>query len=46
MLDPGDPASIEYEQLAGGELQATTITHRDFLGGNAFGAVTAKEQDR
>ena len=46
VLDPDDPAFIEYERLAGAEPQATTITHRDFLGGNAFGAVTPKEQDR
>jgi fatty-acyl-CoA synthase len=46
VLDPDDPASIEYEQLAGGELQATTVTHRDYLGGNAFGMVAGKEQDR
>ena len=46
VLDPDDTASIEYEQLAGGELQATTVSHRDYLGGNAFGAATEKEQDR
>ena len=45
-LDPDDPASIEYEQLAGGELRATTVSHRDHLGGNAFGVVAGKEQDR
>jgi fatty-acyl-CoA synthase len=53
-LDPDDPASIEYEQLAGGELQATTLTHRDYVasqanstrpGGEVFGLVTEKEQD-
>jgi fatty-acyl-CoA synthase len=41
-LDPGDPASIEYEQLPEGELRATTLTHRDYLGGNALGLVTEK----
>ena len=46
VLDPDDPASIEYDQLAGGELQATTVSHRDHLGGNAFGVVAGKEQDR
>ena len=45
-LDPEDPASIEYEQLAGGELRATTVSHRDHLGGNAFGVAAGKEQDR
>jgi fatty-acyl-CoA synthase len=45
-LDPDDAASIEYRQLAAGELLATTLTHRDYLGGNAFGLVTEKEQDR
>jgi fatty-acyl-CoA synthase len=43
-LDPDDPASIEYEQLPGGELQTTTLTHRDYLGGNAHDLV--KEQDQ
>jgi fatty-acyl-CoA synthase len=54
-LDPDDPASIEYEQLQGGELQATTLTHRDYVasranstrpGGDALDAVTEKERDR
>jgi fatty-acyl-CoA synthase len=52
-LDPDDPASIEYEQLPGGGLQATTLSHRDHVvsqakstrrGGNAHGLV--KEEDR
>ncbi len=30
-LHPDDPVSIEYEQLAGGELRSTTLTHRDYL---------------
>jgi fatty-acyl-CoA synthase len=30
-LHPGDPVSIEYERLASGELEATTLTHRDYL---------------
>jgi fatty-acyl-CoA synthase len=34
-LDPGDPASIEYEQLPSGELQATTLTHRDYVAARA-----------
>jgi fatty-acyl-CoA synthase len=51
---PDDPASIEYEQLLDGELQATTLTHRDYVasranstrpGGDALGAVTEKERD-
>jgi len=54
-LNPDDPASIEYEQLPGGELQATTLTHRDYVasranstrpGGDALGAVTERERDR
>ena len=53
-LVPDDPASIEYEQLPDGELQATTLTHRDYVasranstqpGGDALGAVTEKERD-
>jgi fatty-acyl-CoA synthase len=52
-LDPDDPASIEYEQLPDGELQAITLTHRDYVasranstrpGGDALGAVTEKER--
>jgi fatty-acyl-CoA synthase len=52
-LDPDDPASIEYEQLPDGELQATTLSHRDYVatqanrtrrGGNALDWV--KEEDR
>jgi fatty-acyl-CoA synthase len=38
-LDPDDPASIEYEQLPDGELREATLTHRDYLGGNALGMV-------
>ena len=34
-LRPDDPASIEYEQLPGGELQATTLTHRDYVASRA-----------
>jgi fatty-acyl-CoA synthase len=34
-LHPDDPASIEYEQLPGGELQATTLTHRDYVATHA-----------
>ena len=54
-LDPEDPASVEYERLPGGELQATTLSHRDYvawqansprLGGNAPGLDTEKEKDR
>jgi hypothetical protein len=55
-LDPDDPASIEYEQLAGSELQAATLTHRDYVvsqansprdgGGDALGPLTEKERDR
>jgi fatty-acyl-CoA synthase len=45
-LHPDDPASIEYEQLPDGELQATALTHRDYLGGNALGVVTEEEQHR
>ena len=54
-IGPDDPASIEYEQLLDGELQATTLTHRDYVtsranstrpGGDALGAVTEKERDR
>jgi fatty-acyl-CoA synthase len=30
-LHPEDPVSIEYEQLPGGELQATTLNHRDYV---------------
>jgi fatty-acyl-CoA synthase len=30
-LHPDDPVSIEYEQLPGGELQATTLNHRDYV---------------
>jgi fatty-acyl-CoA synthase len=53
-LDPDDPASIEYEQLPDGELQATTLTHRDYVasranstrpGGDAIGPVTEQERD-
>jgi fatty-acyl-CoA synthase len=54
-LRPDDAASIEYEQLAGGELRAATVTHRDYVAtqayssrpdGNAPGSATEKEQDR
>jgi fatty-acyl-CoA synthase len=45
-LDPDDPTSIEYEQFPDGELRATTLTHRDYLGGNARGGFTVKEQHR
>jgi fatty-acyl-CoA synthase len=52
-LDPDDPASIEYEQLARGELRATTLTHRDHVASQAYdtprgGAANGlvKEQDR
>jgi fatty-acyl-CoA synthase len=53
-LNPDDPASIEYEQLPEGELQTTTLTHRDYVasranstrpGGDALGPVTEKERD-
>jgi fatty-acyl-CoA synthase len=30
-LHPDDPVSIEYTRLASGELEATTLTHRDYL---------------
>ena len=30
-LRPDDPVSIEYERPASGELEATTLTHRDYL---------------
>jgi fatty-acyl-CoA synthase len=45
-LNPDDPTSIEYAQLPDGELRATTLTHRDYLVGNAFGQVTQQEQNR
>jgi fatty-acyl-CoA synthase len=54
-LRPDDPTSIEYEQLLHGELQAITLTHRDYVasranstrpGGDPPGAVTEKERDR
>jgi fatty-acyl-CoA synthase len=45
-LDPDDPVSIECQQLPDGELQATTHTHRDYLGGNARGGFTVKERHR
>jgi len=53
-LRPDDPASIEYEQLPAGELQATTLTHRDYVasranstrpGADALGAGIEKERD-
>jgi fatty-acyl-CoA synthase len=53
-LHPDDPASIEYESLPGGELQATTLSHRDYvaspatsaqLGGTAFELVTGKDEE-
>jgi fatty-acyl-CoA synthase len=37
-LHPDDPASIEYEQLAGGGLQATTFTHCDYIAAQANSA--------
>jgi fatty-acyl-CoA synthase len=30
-LHPDDPVAIEYEQLPGGELQATTFNHRNYV---------------
>ena len=54
MLHPDDNASIEYEQLPGGELRTTTLTHRDYVAsqaystqprGNAVGLVTEQEQN-
>ena len=54
-LHPDDPASIEYEQLSGGELQITTLTHRDYLawqatttrlGSDTPGLITETEEDR
>jgi long-subunit acyl-CoA synthetase (AMP-forming) len=50
-LHPDDPASIEYEQLPDGELQATTLTHRDYVASQAYsrpqvGLATEQEQNR
>jgi fatty-acyl-CoA synthase len=52
-LDPDDPTSIEYEQLAGGELRPTTLTHRDYVAAQAYGTPAGgmtdgivNEQDR
>jgi fatty-acyl-CoA synthase len=51
-LDADDPASIEYEQVSGGGLQAITLTHRDYvasqvnstrLAGDGRDKVTEKE---
>jgi len=53
-LHPDDPASIEYEPLPGGALQATTLTHRDYVASqvnstrpaaDALGPVTEKERE-